>query len=169
MNLSTSDWIGIAQTIVLFLTGLAVAWYTVETVKIRKETNNQNTMLAEQLRLMQATIQHDLEKEASFIRPFFKFGGGMRSSGIAQATFTNKGGPAKKITVTNKGEFNITVNPTRYMDTNDNGTIQIMVPNPLPDGKYPFELSCQDKLGTVHHFNYYYDYRTTAVFEEEQT
>ena len=130
-QISVSDWINIAQTVTLLLTGLVLVWYTVETARIRKETSIQNTMLAEQLRLMQSTTKHqlaneqrELAKEISFIKPYFRFGGGSSSANNASWEFTNKGGLAKKISARPLADFRIVVNPTRFLDTNEKGHAQ---------------------------------------------
>jgi hypothetical protein len=55
MCLSASDWI-------LLVTALIIAWYTYETYRIRKETSKQNTLLADQLLVMQQLSNCRLKK-----------------------------------------------------------------------------------------------------------
>ena len=44
-NMSTSDIISLAQTIVLGFTAIIIIWYTYETKRIRKETKRQNMLI----------------------------------------------------------------------------------------------------------------------------
>jgi len=154
MEISPSDWINIVQTLILFLTGLVLVWYTIETSRIRKLTNFQNTMLAEQLRLMQSTKQHELAKEIGFIKPYFRFLGGQTSADRAYWNFVNKGGAAKKITAKALGEFAISISPSRFLDSNEEGRASFTASQFTPHVEYPFELSCEDKLGNQHVFKF---------------
>jgi hypothetical protein len=168
MCITISDWIGISQAVILLLTGGVVVWYTIETARIRKETSIQNTLLAEQLRIMQASIQHDIEKEISFIRPFFVFGGGQHSTDHSALEFENKGGAAYKLSTKSLESFSVSVSPTKILETNGKGRINFTFPsNSSQSTKYPFELHCVDKLGNPHLFHLYY-LHYKGVFEEEQ-
>jgi hypothetical protein len=168
MQISLSDWINIAQTVILLLTGGVIVLYTIETARIRKETSIQNTLLAEQLRLMQTAREQEVAKEMSFIKPYFRFGGGNSSADGASYEFTNKGGPAKKLISKPHGSFSVGVNPTRFIDTNEKGTVHIRA-NTLSNGeKYPFEISCIDKLSNEYTFRFYYQHHR-GVLEDEST
>lgn len=166
MEITLSDWINIAQTIVLLLTGVVLVWYTIETVRIRKETSIQNTLLAEQLRLMQSTRQQELEKERSFIRPYFRFGGGSSSRNHASWEFTNMGGTAKKLSAKPLGPFSVVVSPTRFLDTKEKGQLSFTANDLTPHIKYSFEISCQDKVGNQHVFKFFLKHHD-GVFEED--
>jgi hypothetical protein len=158
MQIPLSDWINIIQTFILLLTGLAIVWYTWETKNIRKETSVQNTLLAEQVRLMQATRQDELAKQMSFITPFFRFGGGNTSGNRAQYEFTNKGGPARKLSTKPLGAFSVSVSPQRLIDANEKGSIAVGLTELVNTSKYPFEISCLDKLGKEHVFKFFYQH-----------
>lgn len=166
MEITLSDWINIIQTIVLFLTGVVLVWYTIETVRIRKETNTQNTLLAEQVRLMQSARQHELEKEISFIKPYLRFGGGSSSGNQASWEFTNTGGPAKKLNAKPLGRFGLTMSPTRFLDTNEKGHLTFTSNSLTPHEKYPFEIGCQDKIGNQYIFKFFLKHYE-GIFEDE--
>jgi hypothetical protein len=156
MGISLIEWVGIAQAVILLLTCIVLAWYTIETARIRKQTSVQNTLLAEQLRIMQASLQRELNREASFIKPFFKFGGGQHSLDHASVNFENKGGPAYKLHAKPLESFTVGVSPTRILDTNEKGTIEIRADDLSKLVTLPFELSCNDKLGNSHTFKLVY-------------
>ena len=92
-----SNIITIIQTSILFLTGLVVLWYTYETYKIRKETNEQNSLLAEQLLLMQKSQKYEMEKDLSYMEPIFRKTGGHHNKKEAHLIFINQGALAKKM------------------------------------------------------------------------
>jgi hypothetical protein len=156
MPLTPLEWIGIAQAVILLLTAAVIVWYTLETARIRKETSTQNTLLAEQLRIMQATLQRDLDKEASFIRPFFKLLGGMHATNHASWDFENKGGTAYKLSTKSLDALSVTVSPTRVLDTNEQGQFQLKMTDPTRKDTCRFELHCTDKLGNQHSFKFLY-------------
>ena len=143
-QISFSEWIYIAQAVIMLLTGIVIVWYTIETARIRKETSIQNTMLAEQLRLMQSIRQHEmvkeqqeLAKEISFIKPYFRFGGGSNGGNQASWDFTNKGGPAKKLSSKALGSFHVSISPSRFLDTNEEGHVNFSATDLKRDEKVP--------------------------------
>ena len=166
LGISLTEWIGIAQAVILFFTAIVIVWYTIETKKIREATSVQNTLLAEQLRILQLAEKHELAKELSFIKPYLKFGGGMTSSEGASWEFVNKGGPAKKLVIKSLGKFFVNINPTRFMDTNEKGSVNFRSTEFVQAEKYPFEVTCKDKLDNEHVFKFYYQHQR-GVFEEE--
>ena len=166
MQLTVPDWIGIAQAIILLLTGFVIAWYTLETARIRKETATQNTLLAEQLRLMQSSVAEETRREMSYIKPYFSFGGGQSSSDEATWDFTNKGGPAKKVEAKPLGKFRVTIGASRILDTNEKGTIVFKAANLVDGEKYLFEITCLDKLDNRYVFRFQYQHRS-GVTETE--
>jgi hypothetical protein len=166
MQISLADWINIVQTVILLLTGLILVWYTVETARIRKQTSFQNTMLAEQLRIIQSTRQHELAKEIGFIKPYFRFLGGQSSSNRASWTFANKGGSAKKLGAKPLGEFTVSVSPSRFCDSNEQGRANFTASEFTPNVEYPFEISCEDKLGNQHIFKFRLKHQV-GVLEED--
>jgi hypothetical protein len=166
MAFTATEWIGIAQAFILLLTAIVIAWYTIETARIRKQTSLQNTLLAEQLRLMQAGMQRELDKEASFIKPMFTFGGGTHSTDHASVEFHNKGGTALKLATKPSEGLVVTVNPTRFLNTNDRGNFQIRATHLNSKDKWFFELTYEDMLHNQYSSRLYYKPQT-GIFEEE--
>ncbi len=83
MELTVSDWVGIAQAAVLLLTAIVIVWYTIETHRIRKETtkqskeaSNQTALLSEQLLLLRKQLELDISEQLSSIEPILKLEGG---------------------------------------------------------------------------------------------
>jgi hypothetical protein len=169
MCISISDWIGISQAVILLLTGGAIVWYTVETARIRKETSTQNSLLAEQLRIMRTSVQRDIDKEISFIKPYFVFGGvGQYSPDKVSLNFENKGAPAYKLSLKPIDSFSINVTPSKILETDGSGKFTIVVPSTTPrDAKFRFELQCFDRLNNPHLFQLYYCHYK-GIFEENK-
>ena len=69
--MTTTEYLLLFQTIVLFLTAAVVLWYTIETYRIRKETSKQNSLLAEQYLFLKEKEKFEIQKEISFVEPVF--------------------------------------------------------------------------------------------------
>jgi hypothetical protein len=145
--MSTTDWLILAQTVVLFVTALIVLFYTIETHKIRKETHIQNSLLAEQLTILQETIKFEKNKEASFIKPIFRSTNSSRTGDKVEMEFINQGGHARLIKIEPLGNFSAELPYQKEISQNQRSSFQLVkVPQPIPEKLY-FRLYYQDKLG----------------------
>jgi len=145
-KMTTTDWLLLAQTAVLFLSGVAVLWYTYETHRIRKETSVQNSLLAEQLAELQRSREYEREKEVSFIQPIFKPLGGGMSPGKGELKFINLGGTARSLFIEIQNPYGATISPRQAIGPNENGKIAFRgLPLPVPQG-VSFTIHYTDKL-----------------------
>lgn len=108
-----------SQTIILLLTGLIVLWYTFETNKIRKETNKQNSILAEQLTLLQKNQEVESKKLRSFVEPLIIWTAGQYNNEKAEFKFTNDGGSITNIKVVPLANFNADIYPDNILRTGE--------------------------------------------------
>ncbi len=167
MTLTNSDWILIVQAFILLITCGVLIWYTWETSRIRKETSIQNTYLAEQLRIMDANYRNQLQQEASLLKPLFRFQGGNSSPVVASYQFINKGGPARKLNLIYTAKCTMSINPTRLLESQETGTIQIRSESLPQMGKVPFQIECLDKAGNKHVFRYSFTPQRGILEEED--
>lgn len=167
--METSDWIGIVQAAILLITAIIIAYYTYETYKIRKETSKQNTLLAEQILMMQQSFQHQVKRESSFIQPILRFSSGSSGAQQTELKFINKGGPAKNLKVLAKGSFHISVRPTTIIDTNEQGVFELRGTDLRSQDRYSFEIEFEDKFGEKHKQQFYYHPQTGHFSEDNGT
>ena len=97
MTQPSPELLSFLQTIVLTATAVVVGWYTVETMKIRKETQRQNTLLAEQLQLLRQSAALEFERESALSAPDFKAAGGRYSGAGGRFDFINVGAPIRHV------------------------------------------------------------------------
>jgi uncharacterized protein YpmB len=165
--MNTGEWIMLIQTIVLAVTGFIVYWYTKETQKIRKETSNQNTILAEQLRILKESKDLETKKEQSLAEPLFRWIGGVGFRDHAEIEMVNKGATIKNVGVKTSGNILIQISPSSIIGSDDKVKVTIKnLPSPLPD-KIIFEINYHDKLGNYKHVNLtYYPSKLLLVNED---
>ncbi|MBA4312420.1 MAG: hypothetical protein C0417_07300 [Chlorobiaceae bacterium] len=166
--------IGLIQAVVLFVTAIIIAWYTYETQKIRKETSKQNTLLSEQLLIMQRSHEHALTKEQfesqrekSFIQPLFRFEGGQHSTQSAKLRFINKGGPAKKLKVIPIDNFIVSIRPATIIGTDEKGEIELSASDLRTQDRFNFEIEYQDKLDKIYKKKFYFQHQTGHMHEDD--
>ena len=168
--------IDVIQTVVLAITAGVIAWYTYETRKIWKETSKQNTLLAEQLRIMQQSYLHtvaeqqlDLQRTMSFIQPLFRFEGGEQSAQFAKIQFVNKGGPARKLKIIPVGNFNATIQPNTVIGTDEKGKVEFTASDLKVQKRLDFEIQYQDKLDQTLKKKFYFLYKTGLAYEDDNS
>lgn len=145
--MSTIEWLMLIQTLILFMTGIAVAWYTYETYKIRKETSVQNSLLAEQLLILKNSYEFELKKEISFIDPIFRFEGGHLGMGSATIDYINKGGSIKNVSIRPQSSFTAKIVPNNAISADEKFRIMLSnIPQPS-SGEVTFEVHFENKLG----------------------
>ncbi len=145
--MDVSDIFIFIQTVVLIVTCVVIYWYTKETSRIREETNKQNAILGKQVQIMEKTLDFKLKKERGVIEPVFNVAGGSYNPKSANFKFINRGGPAKKVKFMPQGTFQMEVNPSNLINTEDKFSVKVdNLPEPLPEILY-FEISYDNKLG----------------------
>ncbi|HEY3930790.1 MAG TPA: hypothetical protein VGM58_00295 [Verrucomicrobiae bacterium] len=118
-----------AQTIILFVTGVIVAWYTWETHKIRKDAAAQNKLIARQVELMHESLQFELTREQQASEPIFKWQGGGSNHASAinrfdrHCDFQNAGGAVTDLEVKTDGSFTASITPKDHLDETQKGTV----------------------------------------------
>lgn len=144
------------QTVVLFLTGLIVFFYTWETNKIRKETAKQNSILAEQLTIIRSSLEFEIKKEGSFIDPIFRWGNSSGGANEIVCNFTNKGGQSKITEIRSMGQFPMEIYPKGMIAPDENGYIKILYKPPRPK-RVSFEIHYENKLNQRKSEKFFYD------------
>lgn len=119
-----------AQTIVLFFTGVIVAWYSWETHKIRKDAANQNKLIARQVELMHESLQFELNREHQASEPFFKWygGGGVYNLGLSRfekaCEFQNVGGAITNLETSPNSDVELSVSPSSHLGEGQKGKVE---------------------------------------------
>lgn len=163
--MTTTEYLLLFQTIVLFLTAAVVLWYTIETYRIRKETSKQNSLLAEQYLFLKEKEKFEIQKEISFVEPVFQhqFSSVGLDNGICN--FINNGGLIKNISVIPTEKYSINISPHNYLSSGGKGKIHIpKYPLPIPEFLH-FIIKYTNKLDIER--EKYFKYSTKhANFEE---
>lgn len=155
----------LAQTIILFITGIIVFWYTLETRKIRKETAKQQLILAQQLVLLQEKDKFERQKEISFVQPIFRPNGGTWNDDNGYFYLINNGEAITNITFESQNEINATITPTNSLDTSAKLKIEISaMPKPRPS-TFPFIIGYDDKLGNRQQKQFEYRFDEQQMIE----
>ncbi len=145
--MTTIEILTLVQTIILFLTGFAVFWYTMETQKIRKETTYQNTILKEQYIRQQKQEELQLTKELTLSDPDFSFTFGQPSERTSH--FINKGASIKNLSISPFEKYSISIQPSRSLKNEETGKIIIpQIPNPRPEILH-FKISYENSLEII--------------------
>ena len=146
--MSASNVLLLVQTIVLAVTAAVIGWYTYETYLIRRETSKQNSLLAEQLDLLRQGQAHNQAKEASYVQPIFKSGGGSFSGRHATLKFFNKGGAIRNL----HGEaptLSIKLSKRHHLGADESLMVELDgIPVPQPPS-IEFVLKYEDTLGNA--------------------
>ena len=145
--MTIQDYVGIAQALILLMTAVIILYYTVETVRIRKETSKQNALLAEQLLVMQKGQEFTQRKEMSFVEPVFSWEGISRTGDEAIIHFENKGGQVKNLTATAKADVSIRVTPSQFLGTGEKGNVKVRGENLSEKTDCRFDLVFVDVMG----------------------
>ena len=126
-NMSTSDIISLAQTIVLGFTAIIIIWYTYETKRIRKETKRQNMLIYEQVELLKRSQQIEEKKIESIFEPIFNWGakiGSIQGKSI-KFMFTNEGRMIKIYKIVSNNNYSIKFKPKGFINKGQEGRIEI--------------------------------------------
>lgn len=144
--MSVQDTVLIVQTVILLATGAVVAWYTLETSRIRRATSEQARLLAEQLAMLRAQSERDEARRASSVQPVFRAGGGQQTDQQSTFTFTNVGtAPIRDLQV-GSNDYRMSVAPSAYLGPSE--TVTLTVPGlPRPTPRFEFHFEYTDALG----------------------
>src|SRR5436309_9717703 len=119
----TSDWLSLAQTLVLLGTGIVIYWYTRETQRLRKVSSSQAELLRQQVETMRATLDLDIQEQLRASRPFFRWHGGGSNLGTWTRNFYNEGAPISRLSVTTDAGLDAAVRPANLLQTNQQGEV----------------------------------------------
>jgi hypothetical protein len=103
--MDAGDWIFLAQTIVVTLTGIVIFWYAWETQQLRKVTTRQAELVAEQLAMMRQSLQMHTDEQLRASKPFIRWRGGSSGPAIWVREFENEGGPIFNLSIRTDAEF----------------------------------------------------------------
>lgn len=145
--MTISEWLLIAQTLVLAATGVVVVWYTWETRLIRVETARQNQLISKQLEIVLQKELRDQREALVKAQPVFTSWGGAFTAGTAKLRVRNDGAPASDLKIRPLGPFTATISPAFAMSGQE---VQVRLEG-LPDQAHEqdlgFVLSYTDTLG----------------------
>ena len=161
--MSTSEQLLFWQTVILFLTGVVVLWYTVETRKLRKDAARQNELIASQLgvmqqslTVMQQSLQFELQKETRDSEPFFRSGVG-RAFGWSEASWElhNEGGNISDLKIAADTALNPKLSFTNFLPKGGKTEVSFrtapmgqIAKGDLPS-EIPFEIHYKTALNAV--------------------
>lgn len=135
--METTEILILIQTIILFITGAIVFWYTVETNKIGKETQRQNIILAEQLLQIKKVNEFQLTKEISLTYPEIIINYFSEKESTAEFNCTNKGAAISEISISTHENYNVKIDSKSYIGCNQKFLIDFNnLPNPKPNELY---------------------------------
>jgi hypothetical protein len=96
MAMTVSEILLLIQTVVLFLTGVVIAWYTWETYKLRSTAH-------EQFKVMHRALMFDMQREARAAEPIFNWDQGTSGTGYVRWKFKNDGGGIWRVSIRTDG------------------------------------------------------------------
>lgn len=164
--MTTTEVLMLIQTIILFLTGGVLVWYTIETRRVRKEMNKQYLILAQQLVFMHENRNYERDKEISLVQPILLVSGGMWHEEGGYFEFTNAGEAVKNVSFESKNDIKAVMRPSKHIGTGEKLRIDIeQMPKPLPE-TFPFEIHYEDKLGNRQTKNFEYDFGKIQMLEK---
>jgi hypothetical protein len=142
----TAEWLMLAQTLILFLTGLVVVWYAWETHQLRQTSSRQAELMQQQLASMQESLRRDIQEELRKSRPFFRWFGGLGSPTTLEREFRNEGGAISRLSIHTPPPLRASITPKDMLQTNERGTVSFESPRaPLPD-PFEFEIHYRTQL-----------------------
>ncbi|PJZ47553.1 hypothetical protein [Leptospira saintgironsiae] len=151
MDINTLNYINafgvIAQAVILLITAGILIWYTIETAKIRKETQRQNILLSEQIEQTKNINGIQDKNERLLSKPRLKIGGGSYDLIKKSATFEiyNIGAD---ITIEDLLEIdgNAKLNRKGYWMNKERRQIDLNWANSKIFNSIEFEISYKDRL-----------------------
>lgn len=152
--MTLQDYVAIAQTIILFLTGVVVTWYTIETTRIRKSTTRQADLLAQQLQMLRTQVeterQRHAEADARLVReaqPTFHYVGGDQDFTRSIFNFSLIGTHGiRDLALHEASGYEGAVTPTPYVGPGDTLSVRIVaLPRPTP--AFAFAVDYTDTFG----------------------
>jgi hypothetical protein len=145
--MTISEWLLLAQTLVLFFTGIVILWYTWETQQLRKSSAAQAEVLKQQLETMRQTLQMDIQEQIRESTPFIRWGGGSESARNWSRDFVNEGGPIAHLSIRTDADLVASIAPRDFLRKNQQGevTFQARGGQIHPDG-WTFEIRYRTQL-----------------------
>ncbi len=143
--MTTQDYIGISQAVILAITAGIIWYYTSETKKIRQETKRQNDLIQEQLGLMRENHLFNQRREIAENEPVFQWGGRLRGNNETKFDFSNLGGRIENVRIWRDGSTNIRLSPSDIIDNGQEGEITFSGSDLMQKTSVRFIINYQDK------------------------
>src|SRR5258707_14534285 len=118
-----SDWLVLAQTLIMLGTGVVIYWYTRETQRLREVSSTQAELLRQQVETMRASLNLDIQEQLRTSKPFFRWHGGGTNLGIWTRQFYNEGGPISHLSINTAADLDAAVRPADLLQTNPQGEV----------------------------------------------
>lgn len=135
-----------ANLLVVSITAAIIWWYTRETNKLRKTTQEQTRILTDQVNLMREEFklaiekqQFEREKETRALDPLIEFAGGNRNrrDETARMKFENQGSTVKNLVVESEGDFAVQVTPSHTLSEGKQGYFEFRnLPADMEEGTF---------------------------------
>jgi hypothetical protein len=119
----TSDWLSLAQTLILLGTGVVIYWYTRETQRLRRLSSTQAELLREEVEMMRARLDLDIQEQLRASKPFFRWHGGGTNLGVWTRNFYNEGAPISHLSISTDADLEAAVRPADLLQTNQQGEV----------------------------------------------
>jgi hypothetical protein len=171
---TTQDKLILAQTIILFLTGAVVVWYTVETAKIRRASSKQAEILGEQLQMLRAQVEREAARDAhkqqqleQDAQPLFHYEGGVQDSSRSIFRLVNNGSAAIRDVSIGNCLYECSVSPSALVRPGDAMQV-LLVSLPRPTPPFTFTLEFTDKFGRRRRRLFEHTGTDSAVFRDRE-
>ena len=139
-----------AGLVVLVVTAGILYWYTRETVGLRRAAQEQNGLLAEQIREARKLRKMQDEKDLSLLDPIIVYRGGTSGGTQAEMHYENRGGAVKHVSVKPLSNFRVKISPPESIQRGERGTITVSKLS-SPKERYRFQLTYENATGEVRH------------------
>ena len=118
-----SDWLLLAQTLILLGTGVVIYWYTRETQRLREVSSTQAELLRQQVETMRASLDLDIQEQLRASKPFFRWRGGSNNLGVWTRQFYNEGGPMSHLSVSTGADLDAAIRPADLLQSNQQAEV----------------------------------------------
>lgn len=141
----SAEVIMLVQSAIMLVTACVVAWYTIETTRLRKSA-------AAQAEVMWRTYELQLEEMQRAAEPIFVWGPGLSTGDEVEWSFRNEGGPIDHITITMQSPtgaqtgIEATIRPQEWLGTSREGAVHF---RGKISNQFHFTIGFRTRIGGV--------------------
>lgn len=143
--MTTTEVLMLLQTVIMFVTGVALIYYAIETRRLR-------TAATAQAAVMQRTLDLQLQEGKRAAQPIFVWGGGSANNDVIVREFINEGGPISHLTITIQSPtgtptgIRAAITPNEWLGTSGKGFVRF---SGNTSREIRFTIGFQTRLGSV--------------------